>query len=107
MSGYSELLRDPRWQKKRLQILERENWTCETCGATDQELHVHHGYYERDKMPWDYHDDTLHCLCWECHSLAEMQRKISAHLMSLLGAKEFFIVKGFVIGMLGSKAYRD
>jgi hypothetical protein len=25
---YSDKLKDPRWQKKRLQIMERDNWCC-------------------------------------------------------------------------------
>ena len=30
--GYSEKLKDPRWQKKRLEILERDNFRCQYCG---------------------------------------------------------------------------
>lgn len=28
---YSQKLRDPRWQKKRLEILERDSFTCQHC----------------------------------------------------------------------------
>lgn len=67
MSAYSEKLKDPRWQKKRLAVIERANWKCEGCGSAKATLHVHHGYYERGKAPWDYDDATLHVLCEECH----------------------------------------
>lgn len=56
---YSEKLRDPRWQRKRLLILERDEWTCQFCGADDVTLHVHHKFYIPDREPWDYDDDIL------------------------------------------------
>ena len=68
--SYFEKLKDPRWQKKRLVILQRADFTCEWCGEKERTLHVHHGYYERTKDPWDYADDTLRCLCDECHEMA-------------------------------------
>jgi len=64
---YSEKLRDPRWQKKRLFILERDEWACKKCGARDKTLHVHHKYYIADKEPWDVPDQCLVTLCFECH----------------------------------------
>lgn len=66
-STYREKLKDPRWQRKRLEILERDNWTCCVCGATEDTLNVHHGYYCRGRNPWDYPDDTLWTLCEICH----------------------------------------
>ncbi|MDM1409070.1 hypothetical protein, partial [Myroides sp. DF42-4-2] len=30
-------------------------------------LHVHHKYYIKDKLPWDYLDDALTTLCHGCH----------------------------------------
>lgn len=72
---YAEKLRDPRWQKVRLEVLERAGWKCEACTDEDSELHVHHGYYERDKDPWDYPQESLRALCGECHKLADKTRK--------------------------------
>lgn len=68
---YWEKLRDPRWQRKRLEILNRENFTCEGCGSTSDTLNVHHGYYERGLDPWEYDQATLHCLCEGCHQLEQ------------------------------------
>jgi len=63
---YSQKLRDPRWQKKRLQILERDNWTCKSCGSVEKSLQVHHVIYlKRD--PWDYPSEYYQTLCEECH----------------------------------------
>ena len=63
---YSQKLRDPRWQRKRLQILERDNFTCLSCRSTDRNLQVHHVVYER-REPWDYPDYLYQTLCEVCH----------------------------------------
>lgn len=67
---YSEKLRDPRWQKRRLKILEREDFTCEQCLEKSKPLHVHHLYYVKGREPWDYPDFALSVLCEECHEIA-------------------------------------
>lgn len=64
---YSEKLKDPRWQKKRLEILQAHNFTCDGCADHEKTLHVHHGYYQRDLQPWEYSNETLHVFCEECH----------------------------------------
>jgi hypothetical protein len=67
--SYSDLLRDRRWQKKRLKIMERDGWRCVRCHDTDNEsmLQVHHKEYIRGRDPWDYADDMLETLCSNCH----------------------------------------
>jgi hypothetical protein len=69
--SYRKLLRDPRWQKKRLKILERDDWTCQRCGSTDRELQVHHLVYAG--APWDVPDDALVTLCVRCHTALKPQ----------------------------------
>ena len=64
---YSEKLRDPRWQKRRLQILERDEWACQICYDTDTMLVVHHRYYLRGAEPWEYSGKALVTLCSKCH----------------------------------------
>lgn len=64
---YAEKLRSPEWQKKRLEILERDGWSCKLCGCKEKTLHVHHRMYERAKMPWEYSDDVFLTLCENCH----------------------------------------
>ena len=41
MNTYSQLLRDPRWQKLRLEVLSLHKWACDVCGETQSTLHVH------------------------------------------------------------------
>lgn len=63
---YSEKLRDPRWQRRRLQIMERDNWRCQLCFDDESTLHVHHVWYA-GRDPWDAPDEALITLCHECH----------------------------------------
>jgi hypothetical protein len=64
---YSEKLRDPRWQQKRLRIFERDGWSCQRCHSTANTLHVHHRRYLPDAEPWDYPEKLLVTLCEFCH----------------------------------------
>jgi hypothetical protein len=67
MSNYSDKLKNPRWQKKRLEILERDNYICQFCGHDDFTLVVHHKYYDKTIEPWDYPNEALITLCEYCH----------------------------------------
>jgi hypothetical protein len=66
---YSDLLKDPRWQKKRLEIMKRDKFTCQLCTDTKSTLHIHHKEYIKGKDPWDYSDNILITLCEFCHNL--------------------------------------
>lgn len=66
-NNYAAKLRDPRWQKKRLEIFERDNWTCQNCGITEETLAVHHKLYLPNTEPWDYENDLLITFCETCH----------------------------------------
>lgn len=71
---YMKLLQDPRWQKRRLSVFEQASWKCEWCGTGEVNLQVHHGYYDRGRLPWEYPDGALYCLCDNCHERAEKAR---------------------------------
>ncbi len=64
---YSEILKDPRWQRKRLEVLQAKEFTCEDCGDTENTLHVHHRYYIGHRLPWNYPDFCYQVLCKDCH----------------------------------------
>jgi 5-methylcytosine-specific restriction endonuclease McrA len=69
---YSALLRDRRWQRKRLQIFQRDRWRCtaDDCPDPDRQevpLHVHHLRYLTGCLPWDYPDELLVTWCEKCH----------------------------------------
>ena len=67
---YIELLRDPRWQQKRLRIMEADHWQCRVCESKTETLNVHHLYYQQGHDPWDYEDYMLITMCESCHRKA-------------------------------------
>ena len=74
---YSEYLKNPKWQKKRLEILSRDNFSCVVCGKgieTDTALHVHHLSYMKGRMPWEYDNSNFVTLCEHCHSEVHNKR---------------------------------
>lgn len=68
--AYADLLKDPRWQKKRLEILQLDAFRCRVCESTTKTLHVHHLYYIKGNDPWDYPDNALITMCEGCHAEA-------------------------------------
>lgn len=64
---YGDKLKDPRWQKKRLEILDDRGWACELCCDKKSPLHVHHTSYDSGVAPWDYENCRLRVLCESCH----------------------------------------
>lgn len=55
------------WQKKRLEIMQRDNFACVSCGSTEKMLNVHHKTYRKGAEPWDYDDDNFITYCQDCH----------------------------------------
>ena len=77
-TSYSEKLRDPRWQKKRLCVMQRDGFACRDCGDEKSTLQVHHCRYENGE-PWEVDNQFLLTLCGSCHERRgpvdkEMQR---------------------------------
>lgn len=72
---YAEKLRDPRWQKKRLEVFNHFKWKCEICHDSENELHAHHIAYKKNANPWSYNPWELACLCSNCHKLIHERKK--------------------------------
>jgi hypothetical protein len=81
--SYIKKLQNPLWQKKRLEILQRDNFKCIQCECDNKELHVHHRWYVFGKEIWDYPDTCFETLCYECHEYVESQIKNSIHDINL------------------------
>ena len=86
--GYLEKLRDPRWQKRRLQICERDDWACQNCFDTKATLHVHHRYYENGEDPWEADDRALVTLCESCHQLEKKPARREAEDLLIRALRE-------------------
>ncbi len=92
-SYYRELLRHPLWQKKRLEIFDRDNFTCRCCGNKHRELHCHHLEYKKGKLPHEYDDELLLTLCFVCHDEAHKSiKKITLLLAFQILAKKVDII---------------
>lgn len=78
---YSEKLKDPRWQKKRLEILNRDEFKCTFCKDESSTLHVHHIAYAKD--PWDVPNEDLITVCCHCHEIIEFFKSIQLTVISM------------------------
>jgi hypothetical protein len=97
--SYSDKLKDPKWQQKRLRVFEKAGFRCGRCHVETKMLHVHHAYYEKGVKPWEYPDESLHCLCVDCHEHVQqisslLQREIGT--IGLAGAEQLL---GYAMGV--------
>lgn len=69
MNTYQEKLQHPKWQKKRLEILERDSFQCRLCKDEKTTLHIHHLKYINGNDPWQYKNNDLMTVCKDCHKL--------------------------------------
>ncbi len=81
---YSDKLRDPRWQKMRLEIMGRDTFTCRLCYDSESTLNVHHLFYDRGAEPWDYPEESLITLCESCHEELHVSRFGESILQALI-----------------------
>jgi len=106
MSKWSAAYRDSRWQKKRLEVMNRDEWTCRSCGASGDgvTLNVHHIYYESGKAPWDYENEMLITWCENCHYHVHGLTKTIQHLIATNGGYDLVSeLVGYIHGIIGSK----
>ena len=96
MNAYQAKLKDPRWQKKRLEILNRDDWACSLCHSKVDTLTVHHKDYILNTEPWDYPDDYLLTLCEDCHEKEGgrevLEKSILRHLRIRFPLNQLFIL---------------
>lgn len=105
MKTYSEKLKDPRWQRKRLEIMERDQFKCRHCRSTEKTLNVHHKVYRKGKMPWDYEDDVFVTLCEDCHKVAEEQKE---RVLLMMGRSAFVDDQiAFASELIGSNSTKN
>jgi hypothetical protein len=97
--SYYELLKHPKWQKKRLEIMEEYSFTCEYCGAEDKTLQIHHTYYEKGLMPWEYPNESLHCLCEDCHRNAQDWMTLLHRQIGQVGLSEVEDLLGYALAL--------
>lgn len=95
-TSYLELLKDPRWQKKRLEIMQRDHFICTSCDCADKTLNIHHAVkYRKNTKPWEYENAELFTLCETCHKkISDITENCNSIIMggcyNIDRAKEFY-----------------
>jgi hypothetical protein len=102
---YTEQLKHPKWQKRRLQILEKTDFKCSLCGDGERTLHVHHKLYRSGAMPWEYEDNDLAVLCETCHQDETLVRAELAEWLAHLGSTDLHMVIGYAKSLYVNKAW--
>lgn len=80
---YAEKLKHPKWQKKRLQVLNKYGFMCNMCWDDETELHVHHKSYLPNTDPWDYPITNFQVLCKNCHCIVEWAKQEGAEIITI------------------------
>jgi hypothetical protein len=75
---YQKKLLSPLWQKKRLEIFERDKWKCRLCEDEEATLNVHHlKYMGYGAHPADSPNEDLITYCEDCHFIVEIDKKFT------------------------------
>lgn len=106
---YEQQLKTKEWYYVRDRVLQRDMHMCVKCGAgkfSVAELNVHHKYYEKGKMAWQYPDEALVTLCGKCHKafhfvkntshLTELDKALS-HLVITAAGMEPYSVQNYLL----------
>jgi hypothetical protein len=100
--AYRDQLRDPRWQKKRLEALEASGWECSNCGDETKMLHVHHKRYVKGRMAWEYDLEELAVLCEPCHEQEHEDRALLDRVIAEASPGMLEVIIGLAAGYLDS-----
>lgn len=106
---YEQQLKTKEWYYVRDRVLQRDMHMCAQCGAgkfSVVQLDVHHKYYEKGKMAWQYPDEALITLCHRCHGsfhhekstkhLTELDKAL-AHLVVTASGMEKYSVANYIL----------
>ncbi len=99
--NYAQQIKHPMWQKKRLEVLEDHGFECENCGSKENELHVHHPFYRKGAMIWQYETEELQCLCNKCHKEEHALDERIKKALSILGSATKHQVLGYIESIHG------
>jgi hypothetical protein len=109
-SQYLQKLRDPKWQKKRLDVMSHHDFCCEICGDSESTLHVHHKQYLKNYEPWEYDVKQLSCVCENCHkNTHDLSDELSfcCSFLPLDGPNNRSEIAAIIAGILGVAPARE
>ena len=101
--SYSEKLKDPRWQRKRLEVMQRDNFKCAICSTETKTLNVHHKTYKGD--PWEQENEDLTTLCEDCHGIISIKETNSGKYLSYIycNPRLYFIFENGFVSKVGEQ----
>lgn len=82
-SAYSKKFNDPRWLRKKADILLRDGGCCRYCKSADAHLQVRF-IAHRGIDPWEYPNEELETICVECSKLRAFQFDRLDHQLRIL-----------------------
>ncbi len=91
--------RHPLWQKKRLEVMQRDGFRCVRCGTDSQLLHVHHNYYVKGRKPWEYPNYAYQTLCEDCHPKTANTQLVLRRIIGALRGGDMGATAAFASGI--------
>ena len=74
--GYSRLLESPQWAKYTREIRQSHSNACQCCRMVNRVTQVHHFFYDKSRLPWEYKAHEVVLLCDSCHNELHEQLKV-------------------------------
>lgn len=65
-NNYNRQLKSKEWKNFRKKVFKIKGKKCEICGSTKQ-LNIHHPFYTKGKLAWQYNPSDMMVLCRDCH----------------------------------------
>ena len=63
---YNSQLKSKEWKIFRKEVFKIKGKKCEICGST-KHLNIHHPFYTKGKLAWQYNPSDMMVLCRYCH----------------------------------------
>jgi hypothetical protein len=96
---FEDQYKHPEWQKKRLEIMKRHEFMCQSCDATEKQLFVHHKFYSKNTLLWQYPDESYETLCEDCHAKADALREEVKRAIGCLPLHMIEHIHGYAKGL--------
>lgn len=99
--NYYELLKHPLWQRKRLEIMQRDEFACSVCYDNESMLNVHHKRYIKNRKPWEYEAANLVTLCASCHKQVHATKDVIDDVLSSFGFDGPYSISSMIAMIVG------
>jgi len=93
--SYKELMLTVEWNDRRRPVLQRDDFTCQTCGRKN-ELEVHHLKYGKGCLPWEVPDEWLTTLCWACHRSRHPDKMVPKSIVEEVSQSDFRALTNYI-----------